>query len=114
MECKARSSRDVEDSQVDWFLQNLIERPSSVSIISACCRLLQYVARPPEISSTAPVVNEHSAELQNATSEAISSTLTKRPFGIFESIKKSMCCCVICANRAVRAAAGVMQLTVMS
>ena len=35
---------------------------------------------------TAPVVNEHSAEAQNAASEAISSTSTKRPRGIFESM----------------------------
>src|SRR5271166_1068592 len=75
--------------------------------------LFQYVARPPEISKTAPVVNEHSAELQNAASDAISSTSTKRPFGILESMK-SMCCLVICAKSAVRAAAGVMQFTVIS
>ncbi len=47
---------------------------------------IQYVARPPEISNTAPVVNAHSCEAQNATRSAISSTLTKRPRGIFESM----------------------------
>src|SRR5262249_4419181 len=46
----------------------------------------QYVARPPEMSNTAPVVNEHSAEAQNAASAAISSTSTKRPRGIFASM----------------------------
>ena len=46
----------------------------------------QYVARPPEMSNTAPVVKEHSAEAQNATSAAISSTSTKRPRGIFDSM----------------------------
>jgi hypothetical protein len=46
----------------------------------------QYVARPPEMSNTAPVENEHSAEAQNATREAISSTSTKRPRGIFDNM----------------------------
>ena len=51
----------------------------------------QYVARPPEMSNTAPVVNELSAEASQATIAAISSTLTKRLRGIFDSMK-SMCC----------------------
>ena len=46
----------------------------------------QYVARPPEMSNTAPVENEHSADAQQATSAAISSTSTKRPRGIFDSM----------------------------
>ena len=46
----------------------------------------QYVARPPEMSNTAPVVNEHSAEAQNAASAANSSTSTKRARGILESM----------------------------
>ena len=46
----------------------------------------QYVARPPEMSNTAPVVNAHSGEAQNATRSAISSTLTNRPRGIFASM----------------------------
>ena len=43
------------------------------------------------MSNTAPVVKEHSAEAQKATSAAISSTVTKRPRGIFDSMK-SICC----------------------
>ena len=46
----------------------------------------QYVARPPEMSNTAPVVKELSAEAHQAASAAISSTLTKRARGIFESM----------------------------
>jgi predicted transcriptional regulator len=46
----------------------------------------QYVARPPEMSNTAPVVKAQSCEAQKATRSAISSTLTKRPRGIFESM----------------------------
>ncbi len=46
----------------------------------------QYVARPPDMSNTAPVVKEHSCEAQKATRLAISSTSTKRPRGIFESM----------------------------
>jgi len=63
-------------------------------------------------SNTAPVVKEQSAEAQNATTAAISSTSTKRLRGIFDSMK-SMCSCVICSNSAVLAAAGVTQLTAM-
>ena len=73
----------------------------------------QYVARPPEMSRTVPVVNEQSSDAANATRAAISSTLTKRPRGIFDSMK-SMCCCVIWSKIAVLAAAGVMALTEMS
>jgi len=46
----------------------------------------QYVARPPEISNTAPVEKEHSADTRNATSAAISPTSTKRPRGILDSM----------------------------
>ena len=46
------------------------------------------------------------------TSDAISSTVPKRPMGIFDSMK-SMCCCVIWSKIAVRTAAGVTQLTRM-
>jgi hypothetical protein len=81
--------------------------------IDGVTHLYQYVARPPEISNTAPVVNEQSCEAQNAASAAISSTVTKRPRGIFDSMK-SMCCCVIWSKIAVLAAAGVMALTEMS
>ena len=42
-----------------------------------------------------------------------SSTITKRPIGIFDSMK-SMCCCVIWSKIAVLAAAGVTALTRMS
>ena len=73
----------------------------------------QYVARPPEMSNTAPVVKELSADAHQAASAAISSTLTKRARGIFDSMK-SMCSCVIWSKIAVFAAAGVMQFTAMS
>src|SRR5262249_25237583 len=73
----------------------------------------QYVARPPEMSNTAPVVNEQSAEAQKAASAAISSTSTNRPRGIFDSMK-SMCSWVIWSKIAVLAAAGVMAFTAMS
>ena len=46
----------------------------------------QYVARPPEMSNTAPVVKELSADAHQAASAAISSTLTKRARGIFDSM----------------------------
>jgi len=46
----------------------------------------QYVARPPEMSNTAPVVNEHSSDESHATSAATSSTVPGRPSGIFESM----------------------------
>ena len=54
----------------------------------------QYVARPPDKSNTAPVENEHSSDASQQTSDAISSTVPKRPIGIFDNMK-SMCCCVI-------------------
>lgn len=49
---------------------------SRVAIGSVRCRSLvaaQYVARPPEISKTAPVLNEQSSEASHATSAATSS-----------------------------------------
>src|SRR4029079_19744791 len=70
----------------------------------------QYVARPPEMSNTAPVVNELSPEAHQAASAATSSTFTKRARGIFESMK-SMCSLVIWSKIAVLAAAGVMAFT---
>ena len=57
-----------------------------------------------------PVENEHSSVHSHATIAAISSTVPKRPMGIFESMK-SMCCWVICANMPVFTAAGVTQFT---
>ena len=50
-------------------------------------RISQYVARPPEISNTAPVENEQSSEASQAASAASSSTRTKRFFEIFDSMK---------------------------
>ena len=50
----------------------------------------QYVARPPLMSKTAPVVNELSSEATHAISAAISSGVTNRPRGIRDSMK-SMC-----------------------
>src|SRR5437660_1355031 len=70
----------------------------------------QYVARPPERSNTAPVVNEHSAVHNHATIAAISSVMPKRPMGIFDNMK-SMCAFVICSNMPVFTAAGVTQFT---
>src|SRR5919198_5984591 len=72
--------------------------------------LRQYVALPPEMSNTAPVENEHSSLASQQTSAAISSTSTNRPIGIFDSMYW-MCCSVIWLKIAVRAAAGVTQLT---
>ena len=46
----------------------------------------QYVARPPLMSKTAPVVNEFSAETSHATMEAISPTSTNLSRGIFDSM----------------------------
>ena len=54
----------------------------------------QYTARPPEMSYVAPVENEQSSLASQQTIAAISSTLPKRPSGIFDSMK-SMCCCEI-------------------
>src|SRR6218665_909805 len=74
--------------------------------------LAQYVARPPDASNTPAVVKEHSSLASQAITAAISSTVPKRPIGIFESMK-SMCCCDIWSKIAVRTAAGVIALTVM-
>lgn len=46
----------------------------------------QYVARPPEMSKTAPVENEHSSLANHATIAANSSGLPSRPIGIFDNI----------------------------
>jgi hypothetical protein len=46
----------------------------------------QYVALPPDKSNTAPVVNEQSSELSQATIAAASSVLPKRFIGIFDSM----------------------------
>jgi len=46
---------------------------------------VQYVARPPDRSKTAPVENEHSSEASQATSAATSSGRPARPSGIFAS-----------------------------
>jgi hypothetical protein len=46
----------------------------------------QYVARPPDKSNTAPVLNEHSSEQSQATSAATSSFRPNRFMGIFESM----------------------------
>jgi hypothetical protein len=46
----------------------------------------QYVARPPEISNTAPVENEQSSDASHAIIAASSSTVTKRFIGIFDSM----------------------------
>ena len=70
----------------------------------ACCRP-QYVARPPDKSNTAPVLNEHSCDASQAIIAAASPTSRKRAIGILLSMK-SMCCCVIVSKIAVFAAAG--------
>ncbi len=65
------------------------------------------------MSKTAPVENEHSRVQSQATSAAISSTVTKRPRGILDSmylVKRSL----TWSKMRVRAAAGVTQLTEMS
>ena len=46
----------------------------------------QYVARPPERSWTAPVVNEHSSDASQATSAATSSGVPTRPMGILATM----------------------------
>ena len=78
----AVASRQANTSTVQHI------RPMPVSRMPALLvgGIGQYVARPPEMSNTAPVVNEHSFDAQNATSAAISSTSTKRPRGIFDSM----------------------------
>jgi hypothetical protein len=65
------------------------------------------------MSNTAPVEKAQSSEASQATMAASSWTSTKRPFGIFDSMK-SMCVCVIWSKIAVFAAAGVTALTRMS
>ena len=55
---------------------------------------LQYVARPPDKSNTAPVVKEFSAEASHATMPAISRVSTKRARGILDSMK-SICSLLI-------------------
>ncbi len=44
----------------------------------------QYVARPPDRSKTAPVLNEHSRLASQHTKDAASSTVPNRSIGIFE------------------------------
>ena len=46
----------------------------------------QYTARPPEMSKTPPVVNEHSSDDSQAIIAAISSGSTNRPIGIFDNM----------------------------
>src|ERR1022692_3768943 len=70
----------------------------------------QYVARPPEQSNTAPVLNDASSLHSQQISAATSSTVPNRPIGIFDSMK-SMCCCDIWSKIGVRTAAGVTQFT---
>ena len=77
-------------------------RDAAEAADSACGH--QYVARPPETSKTAPVVKEHSSLASQQMSAAISSTVPKRPIGIFDSMK-SMCSSVIWSKMAVRTAA---------
>ena len=64
------------------------------------------------MSNTAPVEKPQSSDASQATIAASSSTSTKRPFGIFDSMK-SMCCWEIWSKIAVLTAAGVTQLTRM-
>ena len=65
------------------------------------------------MSNTAPVVNEHSAEAQKATSAAISSTVHEAAArDLREHVVDVLC--VIWSKIAVLAAAGVTQLTAMS
>ena len=47
-------------------------------------RAPQYVVRPPEVSNTEAVVNEHSSDAMKVTMAADSSTTPSRPIGIFE------------------------------
>ena len=98
----ARSARSC------WQVRERDDRSPRLAEASA----RQYVARPPDRSNTAPVENEHSSLASQQTSAAISSTVPKRPIGIFDSMK-SMCCCDIWSKIAVRTAAGVTQLTRM-
>src|SRR6185295_20163943 len=63
-----------------------------------------------DMSNTAPVENEHSSDASQTTSAAISSTLTKRPIGILESMYWANSG-VTWSRIAVCAAAGVTQLT---
>ena len=46
----------------------------------------QYVARPPDISNTAPVANEHSSLASQQISAAISVGSTKRFIGVLDSM----------------------------
>src|SRR5690349_20341425 len=46
----------------------------------------QYTDRPPLMSNSCPVENEHSSDDSHATIAAISSGLTKRPFGTCSTI----------------------------
>src|SRR5664279_900101 len=69
------------------FAERTFEAPRSMESI-------QYVARPPERSNTAPVVNEHSSLASQQTSEVASSIVPNRPTGILDSMN-SMCSGVI-------------------
>src|SRR5271170_4512276 len=68
---------------------------------------IQYVARPPEMSNTAPVLNEHSRLASQQTSAATSSTSPKRSIGILERIY-AICAGETCASIGVSIVAGVM------
>ena len=70
----------------------------------------QYVARRPDRSKTAPVLNEHSSEASQASIAAALPTSRNRAIGIFDSMK-SMWAGVIRSKMAVYAAAGDTALT---
>src|SRR5438094_10287378 len=107
VELVLRHAAVLDPAPVDEAVDVLAAEP-----LRAAALLLghQYVARPPEMSNTAPVENEHSSEASQQTSAAISSTLTKRPMGIFDTMYLANSG-VTCPIVAVCAAAGVTQLT---
>jgi hypothetical protein len=83
----ARVERGVADGYVAVGARGYKKQGEAARALLASSGMCsQYVARPPEISNTAPVVNEHSRLASQQTSAATSSTSPKRSIGILERI----------------------------
>ena len=76
--------------RLDYIKKATIEKPAAppppVKTVRGEAALAQYVARPPLISNTAPVENEHSSEDSQQIRAATSSSSRKRPIGIRASM----------------------------
>ena len=81
----ATAAPDASCDPLQWVLRNCACTTPAVLRRRTLCPL-QYVALPPEMSKTAPVLNEHSSEHSQATSAATSSRRQVRAMGIFDTM----------------------------